>query len=187
VNRLNTHRVAADATSQCATCEDFRKLFTEDVHGLHLLSFLLTANHEKAERCFVAGLDACVDGDSVFKGWARPWAQRMIVRNAVQMIAPQPGAARSTPCTFYSARKANLDEIALEDGPLARVLALNDFERFVYVLSVLEGYPIQDCAALLGTSRQTVGETRVRALQHITDAERLIAAPMNDSSSIDVS
>jgi hypothetical protein len=187
VSWLKTHRVAADTASQCATCEDFRKLFTEDVHGLHLLSFLLTADHEKAERCFVAGLDECVDGDSVFKEWARPWALRMIVRNAVQMIFPHPGLARSTPCTFCSAGKANLAEIALEDGPFARVLALDDFERFVYVLSVLEGYPIQDCAALLGTSRQRVEETRVRALEHIADAERTIAAPMNDSCGIDVS
>ena len=187
MNWSNTHRVAADTASQCATCEDFRKLFTEDVHGLHMLSFLLTADHEKAEQCFVAGLDACVDSDSVFKEWARSWAQRMIVRNAVQMIAPQPGAARSTPCTLCSADNASLAEIALEDGPFARVLALDPFERFVYVLSVLEGYPIQDCAALLGTSRQTVEETRVRALQHIADAERLIAAPMSGSSSIDVS
>jgi hypothetical protein len=187
VSWLNTHRVATDATSQCATCEDFRKLFTEDVHGLHLLSFLLTADHEKAERCFVAGLDECVDGDSVFKEWARPWAQRMIVRNAVQMISPYPGAARSTACTFCSVGKANLAEIALEDGPFARVLALDNFERFVYVLSVLEGYPIQDCASLLGASQQAVEETRVRALQYIADTERLIAAPMSGSSSIDVS
>src|ERR1700728_1339525 len=95
VNWLNTHRVAAVTTSQCATCEDFRKLFTEDVHGLHLLSFLLPADHENGEHCFVAGLDECGDGASVFREWAHPWAKRMIVRNAVQMISPHPGAARS--------------------------------------------------------------------------------------------
>ena len=178
MNWLNTHRVAADTTSQCATGEDFCKLFTEDVHGLHLLSFLLTADHEKAERCFVAGLDACVDGDSVFKAWAHPWAKRMIVRNAVQTILPRPGAARST--AFRSADKSKRAEIALEHGPFARVLALGDFERFVYVLSVLEGYRIQDCAALLGTSQQIVAETRVLALKHVADSEGMIAVPMND-------
>src|ERR1700733_9442243 len=84
VNWSNTHRVAADTASQCATCEDFRKLFTEDVHGFHMLSFLLTADREKAEQCFVAGLDACVDSDSVFKEWARsiapPFHDRPLVR-----------------------------------------------------------------------------------------------------------
>ena len=187
MNGLNTRRVAADATSQFPTCEDFRKLFTEDVHGLHLLSFILTADHEKAEQCFVAGLDECVDGDSVFREWAHPWAKRMIVRNAVQMISPHPGTARSTPCTFCFAGKANLAEIALEDGLFARVLALDDFERFVYVLSILEGYSIQDCAGLLGTLQQTITETRVLALKHVADSERMTAAPTHDSSSIGVS
>lgn len=187
MNWLNTHRVAADTASQCATCEDFRKLFTEDVHGLHLLSFLLTADHEKAERCFVAGLDACVEGDSVFKEWAHPWAQRMIVRNAVQIIAPQPRAARSTPRTFCLPNNPDLAEIALEDGLFARVLALDDFERFVYVLSILEGYSIQDCAGLLGTLQQTITEARVLALKHVADSERMTAAPTHDSSSIGVS
>src|SRR5258707_13897075 len=47
---------------------DFRELFTED-NNLYLLSFLLTANCEEAERCFVAGLADCVDGNPVFKVW----------------------------------------------------------------------------------------------------------------------
>jgi hypothetical protein len=180
VSWLHTHTVTANKASQYATSEDFRKLFTEDVHRLYLLSFLLTANRKKAERCFVAGLDACVDGDHVFKEWADRWARRMIVRNAVQMIAPHPGPTRSM--AFCSADKSNPAEIALEHGPFARVLALDDFERLVYVLSVLEGYPIQDCAVLLGTSQQTIEETRVIALKHIADSERLIATPANDSS-----
>jgi hypothetical protein len=126
----------------------------------------------------VSGLDACVDGDFVFKAWARPWAKRMIVRNAVQIISPHSGAARST--VFRSADKSRLAEIASEYGPFARVLALDDFERFVYVLSVLEGYPIQDCAALLGTSQQIIAETQVLTLKHVANSERMIAAPMND-------
>jgi hypothetical protein len=187
VNWLNTHTVAANKASQHATSEDFRKLFTDDVHRLYLLSFLLTANRKKAERCFVAGLDACVDGDSVFKEWAHRWARHMIVRNAVQMIAPHPDSTRSTSGVFRSADETNMTEIALQDVPFARALALEDFERFVYVLSILEGYSIQDCAILLGTSQQTVEETRVLALNHIADSERILAAPTNDSSSTGVS
>jgi len=55
----------------------------------------------------------------------------------------------------------------LEESPFASILALEDFERFVYVLSVLERYPDQKCAALLDTSAQEILETRIRALQHI--------------------
>lgn len=55
----------------------------------------------------------------------------------------------------------------LEESPFASVLALEDFERFVFVLSVLERYPAPKCAALLGTLTQEILETRIRALQHI--------------------
>jgi len=40
------------------------------------------------------------------------------------------------------------------------LVALADFERFVFVMSVLEGYSDQDCSVLLGCSEQDVRETR---------------------------
>ena len=54
--------------------------------------------------------------------------------------------------------------------PFASVLGLEDFERFVYVLSVLERYPDQTCAVLLGTSIQQILEARIRGLRHIADS-----------------
>ena len=51
--------------SQYATNGDFRKVFTECARRLYLVSFLLTANHQKAEQCFVAGLDECAEGNDV--------------------------------------------------------------------------------------------------------------------------
>jgi hypothetical protein len=52
-------------------------------------------------------------------------------------------------------------------APFAGVLALEDFERFAFVLSVLEGYPDQSCAIFLGTSRQEVRGARVRGFDHL--------------------
>jgi len=46
------------AESRYASCEDFRRIFEEDLHGLYQLALLLTGDHQKAERCFVAGLEA---------------------------------------------------------------------------------------------------------------------------------
>lgn len=51
----------------------------------------------------------------------------------------------------------------------AIVLALEDFKHFVYVLSVLERYPDQPCAVLLGPSVEEILDTRIRALEHIAD------------------
>jgi len=58
----------------------------------------------------------------------------------------------------------------LEDTPFAGVLALEDFERFVYVLSVLEGYPDREIAVLMDTSTREVEAARLYALQHIGES-----------------
>ena len=162
--------------TEYATSDDFRKLFTEDMNNLHLLSFLLTANLEEAERCFVAGLADCVDGNPVFKEWASSWARSIIVHSAIRIIALQISPARSAASGSHSANE-NLPKTPLHNSPFASVLELEDFERFVYVLSVLQRYPARKCAVLLGTSLQQILETRTRALQHL--AELAKRRPLN--------
>ena len=44
-----------------ASSTDFRQVFDEDMKALYLLSFLLTADREKAEQCFVSGLEDAVN------------------------------------------------------------------------------------------------------------------------------
>lgn len=164
-------RTATKRTGEYATKEHFRELFTEDMNRLYLLSFLLTADHEKAERCFVAGLDECVTGGPVFREWARTWARRIVVQNAIRMIAPHMGSATIAPGTFQA-----------QDARFAEVLGLEDFERFVYVLSVLEGFSDSDCATLLGVSSRDIREARIRAFRQIADLSPGTAVPPKDSS-----
>ena len=45
-----------------ATASDFCRAFSEELHGLYLLSFLLTADNDKAEECFVNAIGECGDG-----------------------------------------------------------------------------------------------------------------------------
>src|SRR5580698_5158326 len=73
-----------------ASSDDFRRVFDEDMDSLYVLSFLLTADHEKAEQCFVSGVEDAVEGNPVFKEWARSWARRVIIVNAVRAINPRP-------------------------------------------------------------------------------------------------
>jgi hypothetical protein len=70
-----------------------------------------------------------------------------------------------------SATDHNLSNNALRYGPFANVLVLEDFERFVYVLSVLEGYTDRECSVLLKSSPQEIEQTRSRALQHMADVD----------------
>jgi hypothetical protein len=166
---LEEHRIPTRGQNKNATAEDFRKLFTEDSNGLYLLSFLLTANHEKAEQCLVDGLDDCVDGNAVFEEWAGSWARRAIVRNAIRMIAPHDGQAKPTKNAFQPPGASGVLKMPVQNA------AFNDLERFVYVLSVLESYSDQDCVVLLGISRQEVRATRALALQHVSEFERMVS------------
>ena len=53
------------------TVTDFLRTFNEEMHSLYLLSFLLTADHDKAEQCLVSAMGECVEGIGVLMDWAR--------------------------------------------------------------------------------------------------------------------
>ena len=59
-----------------------------------------------------------------------------------------------------------------ENNPFAAILSLDTFERFVFVMSILEGQSDAECAILLRCSRRDVMMARVLALkrQSSTDA-----------------
>jgi hypothetical protein len=103
----------------------------------------------------------------VFQEWVDCWARHVIVRCAVRLIQPRPGDAAPRMSAFRRTDEANVPGASLQEGVFARVLALKDFERFSFVLSVLERYPDQSCAILLGVSRQEVREARGRAFDHL--------------------
>jgi hypothetical protein len=83
-------RVHEENANQYASREDFRRIFSEDKNGLYQLSPLLTRDSVKAEQCFVGGLEDCVTGNSVFREWARSWAKRAIIQNAIRKLNPRP-------------------------------------------------------------------------------------------------
>jgi hypothetical protein len=182
MTHLDAHQIPASEQSGYATAEDFSKLLAGDPNHLYLLTFLLTANHEKAERCFVAGLDDWAEGNVVFQEWAGVWARRVIVRNAIRIIEPQMGQAHPTESVYQPRGKSSVLEMQVQDVPFASILSLNDFERFVYVLSVLERFSDQECAVLLGISREEVRETRALAQKHVLDYERMVTKSTTDPS-----
>jgi hypothetical protein len=150
-----------------AVPEDFCRIFAEDQSSLYLLSLVLTADPEKAEQCFVAGLDDSIHGNPVFKEWARSWSKRMIIKNAIRLIAPVPGEV--SPGGSEGTRHATDTKAAgLDiDSWLAAVRGLAPFERFVFVLSALEGYSMQECSILLNCTRQEVVDAQARAMKHL--------------------
>jgi DNA-directed RNA polymerase specialized sigma24 family protein len=164
-----------------ASSDDFRRVFDEDMNSLYLLSYLLTTDREKAEQCFVAGLEDAVEGNPVFKEWAHSWARRVIIVNAVRAINPRPLGenARSSAAPVSGNGKTP----SVEQVEIAAVLALEPFERFVYVMTVLERYSDQDCSLLLGCARREVVAARTRAFEQIGSAMASYSAQLPPASS----
>jgi len=162
--------------NQYATTEDFDQIFTEDMDRLHQLSFLLTRDQEKAEKCFVTGLEDSVKSNRVFREWARSWAKRNIIQSAIRELNPGPkrGNSLSSVTAFpYVGELSGSRDRPIE---LDSVLKLEDFERFVFVMSILEHYSDDDCALLLGCTRRDIEEARTRALAHLADSHRTVSS-----------
>ena len=98
-----------NADRRYANCKDFRRIFEEDLNSLYQLSFLLTGDHQKAERCFVAGLEDCVKDSQVFREWARTWAKRVIAENAIRELNPprKHSSSSSIPTVFSRNRQSS--------------------------------------------------------------------------------
>jgi hypothetical protein len=161
-----THFVEERATPY-PTVADFLRTFDEEMHSLYLLSFLLTADHDKAEQCLVAAMGECVEGIGGYMDWARSWIRAAVLKHAIQMIKPAP--ERADYVSFIS-----LKRLATPPGnnPFAAILLLDAFERFVFVMSILEGQSDEECAILLRCSRRDVTMARLLGLkrQSSTDA-----------------
>jgi DNA-directed RNA polymerase specialized sigma24 family protein len=153
-----------NAETRYATCRHFLRIFDEDMQGLYQLSFLLTGDHRKGEKCFVAGMEACAKENRVFREWARTWAKRVIVQNAIRELQPRPSHSGSfaQPPSAFSHKKGSIERFDVD-----AVLGLADFERFVFVLCVLERYREHECALLLGCLASEVREARTQAIQEL--------------------
>jgi DNA-directed RNA polymerase specialized sigma24 family protein len=174
------NQIANAKNAEYANAEDFCQIFDKDMSSLYLLSLLLTGDHQKAEQCFVAGLENAVNRNRVFKEWARGWARRVIIQNALHIMNPRPGVeiGAVNSASIEVNRRAEREEIAA-------VLGLKPFDRFVFVMSVLEGCSEHDCSILLGSSRRDVRAARVRALQQIGNAaESLRAQNVSDDRGV---
>ena len=129
---------------------------------LYLLAFLLTANHAEAEKCFFAGIEDALNERRVFKEWARYWSRRIVIKNAIRMIAPLSAQSHTQSDSW-----TKTDDALAVCKTMSAVAQLASLDRFVFVMSVLERYSVRECAALLGCSPRDVQMARSRALQEL--------------------
>jgi hypothetical protein len=90
------------------------------------------------------------------------------IQNAIRELNPRPHRFDPASPTIF----ADMDKLS---GPgqyfeIDAVFRLEDHERFVFVMSILEHYPEHDCALLLKCSVPEVRESRTRALKKLADS-----------------
>jgi len=147
-----------------ASKEEFASAFECDRVSLQRLALLLTANKDAARRCLILAFRECIASSSVSKEWVLSWTRRMVIRNAISLVMGPVGQPFVN--TNDDADKG-LIAFSPDDslGAMATsesILDLPDFDRFVFVVCVLERYSIHDCALLLGKSPGEVNEVRHR-------------------------
>jgi hypothetical protein len=137
---------------------DFCQVFQRDMKSLYLLTFLLTANHNEAARCFGLLLEDAFKENCVFQGWIGYWLRRCVIRKAIQAVFS---------CSVQRDKRRDLWwNLPGEQGVssvLNAVSSLEDPERFVYVMSILEGYSNKDCSLLLNCNVKTIVELQISA------------------------
>lgn len=155
-----------------AGIEDFRKLFKDSAGRLYLLSLLLTAHPEKAERCFISGFEDCAKRRAVSLEMARTWAQRAIIRSAIREMIGVAGEANRRSWPSPNARDHDELQFVKRLQSFESILRLRKTERFVFVLSVLEQYSDRDCASWLKTSIEKIRQIRKLAFLHLAESHR---------------
>jgi DNA-directed RNA polymerase specialized sigma24 family protein len=154
-----------DFRADYATRADFCKVLERELSSLYLLAFLLTGNHKEAEQCFTTTVQEALEEHSVFKDWALSWIKRSIIKNALRTLSATSGR---------KSEKRDLWTLGLcgrnSDDEINAVTQLPPFERFVFVMSVLEHYSAWECFILLGCSAQKVTQFRTQALRGLPGA-----------------
>lgn len=146
-----------------ASAADFGDVFLSNMNRLYLLAYLLTADHEMAERCFVEAIDHCINGNSVFKEWTPSWARRAIIKNAILMIAHELEGCgeRLNKSPLLVVWRGERDHL------LDHVAQLEPFERCVFVISVLERFSDYECSLLLRRTRMEIISGRRNAIKNL--------------------
>lgn len=172
MSRIRWRRRVAGKRDEYVSKEEFVGVFESEQVGLQRLALLLTANSNVAAQCLGLALQQCLATSFVFKGWALTWVRRIVIRNAISLVM---GPGDQSFVNRNDDADDGLIAFSPDDsrGAIATsesILDLPEFDRFVFVICVLEGYSVHDCAVLLRRSLQDINDALHRTskqLEHL--------------------
>jgi len=171
-------------SNEYATSSDFCRIYVEQMNSLYLLSLLLTAGPQKAEQCFLSGFHDSLNNNSVFKERAHFWARRTVILHAIRLLSPRPideDESNEARLSRLNGQRHEKVPAVLQAHPnLIGIVRLNSFERFVFIMSVLEMYSHQECSLLLGCFRRDVINARTAAIRSLASKMSAETEPEGD-------
>lgn len=151
---------ASQFRDEYANRTDFCRALEYEMGRLYVLAFLLSANHEQAERCFVQTVQEIPEQKAVFKAWVGTWIRHAMIKTAIRSILQEPCAATQMRDHGWESM-GNPDEATTIEA----ITRLAPLDRFVFVMSALERYSPKACSVLLDCTVETVMEARMRAFE----------------------
>jgi hypothetical protein len=141
---------------------DFASIFVRDTGHLYYLAFLLTGDMASAASCFMCAFESCIEEPIVTSTWATRWSRRCIIKAAIGIMSPKP-PVNGIPGSNSSETAERSDAAS----PLCGVQSLSTFDRFVFVMSVLENQSKRECSLLLNCAANDVSSARIRACEQL--------------------
>ena len=161
--RSNKPKIANFRTDY-AKRTDFCEVFEQDTRLLYLLAFLLTANHKESEQVFVLTVEEAFKEQTVFNERARSWVRRRLIENAIEIVSPAAERNGQQRDLWSAGPRETGRECEIDT-----VTELAPFERFVFVMSILERYSNWECSLLLGCGMNKIAQARMKALHRLPD------------------
>jgi hypothetical protein len=154
-------------SNEYASRTDFCRIFVEHMDNLFLLSLLLSADPQKAEQCFLSGFEDSVSSNYVFRERAHLSARRSIILHAIRSLCPRPNDGNEFNETSFLPLNGKVPAEVQAYPNFARIVGLNSFERFIFIISILEKYSVHECSLLLGCLRRDVISARTAAIRNL--------------------
>lgn len=156
------------------TAADVAEAWLDEITDLYLLCFLLTSDKMLAEQCFSEAMDDYLRSPTAALGnWARGQGRASVIGRAVQLIRPLPKQVQSWP--FLPGTTPLLSAV---HQPFSAITSLGAFDRFVFVLSVIEGESDEACATMLECELAQIERSRDLANRLIAAVETNDGIPM---------
>ncbi|HLY98355.1 MAG TPA: hypothetical protein VKT33_04745 [Candidatus Angelobacter sp.] len=157
-------------------CNGICEMSANDMKQLYLLAFLLTANHQKAEQCFLRAFEEFPNNPTTFGEMFQAWMRRTLIQGAVHNVFPQ---------LRHGDQKRDRWWVEHGDADIALinpVTKLAPLERFVFVMSVLEGYSMQECSVMLECTLPMVAAAKTCALAELAAFQPVLLEKMTEAA-----